>query len=89
MQNPLQRKVGCEIRLLPLKYRKKGAVAMDNYITGATIRRLREEQGITQAELAQRIGVGSKVVSKKHPISGGVFLYFVLLFIVIRGKVQA
>ena len=62
---------------------------MDNYITGATIRRLREEQGITQAELAQRIGVGSKVVSKKHPISGGVFLYFVLLFIVIRGKVQA
>lgn len=43
---------------------------MDNYITGATIRRLREEQGITQAELAQRIGVGSKAVSKWETAKG-------------------
>ena len=37
---------------------------MDNYITGATVRRLREEKGITQAQLAEQIGVGSKAVSK-------------------------
>ena len=43
---------------------------MDNYITGATIRRLREEQGITQAELAQRIGEGSKAVSKWETAKG-------------------
>ena len=30
---------------------------MDNYITGAVIKRLREEKGITQAQLADMIGV--------------------------------
>ena len=37
---------------------------MDTYITGAAIKRLREAKGITQAELGDRIGVGSKAVSK-------------------------
>ncbi len=37
---------------------------MDNYITGAAIKQLREEKGITQAELGELIGVGSKAVSK-------------------------
>lgn len=33
---------------------------MNNYITGAAIRRLREKKGRTQAELAEAIGVSSK-----------------------------
>ena len=37
---------------------------MDNYITGATVKRLREEKGLTQSQLADLIGVGSKAVSK-------------------------
>ena len=37
---------------------------MDNYITGATIKRLREAKGITQTQLAEQIGVSSKAVSK-------------------------
>ena len=37
---------------------------MDNYITGATVKRLREEKGITQNQLAEQIGVSSKAVSK-------------------------
>lgn len=37
---------------------------MDTYVTGATVKRLREAKGMTQAELAGRIGVSSKAVSK-------------------------
>lgn len=37
---------------------------MDQYITGSAIRRLREEHKLTQAELAERIGVSDKAVSK-------------------------
>ena len=37
---------------------------MDNYITGATIKRLRENKGMTQDELAQKIFVSNKTVSK-------------------------
>ncbi len=43
---------------------------MDNYITGATIRRLREEKGITQTQLAAQIGVSSKAVSKWETAKG-------------------
>ena len=43
---------------------------MDNYITGATIRRLREAKGISQGELAEQIGVGSKAVSKWETTKG-------------------
>ena len=43
---------------------------MDNYITGATIKRLRESKGITQAQLAEMIGVGSKAVSKWETSKG-------------------
>ena len=43
---------------------------MDNYITGATIRRLREAKGITQNQLADKIGVGSKAVSKWETAKG-------------------
>ena len=37
---------------------------MDCAKTGALIRRLRLEQGLTQAALAARVGVGAKAVSK-------------------------
>ncbi len=37
---------------------------MDSYITGAVIRRLRESKKMTQEELAERIYVSSKAVSK-------------------------
>lgn len=37
---------------------------MDQYITGSAIRRLREAKRLTQAELADKIGVGDKAVSK-------------------------
>ena len=37
---------------------------MDRYVTGAVIRRLREQKGLTQEELAGRIFVSGKAVSK-------------------------
>lgn len=37
---------------------------MDNYITGATIKRLRENKKMTQDELAQKIFVSNKTISK-------------------------
>ncbi len=37
---------------------------MDNYITGTTIKRLRENKGMTQDQLAQKIFVSNKTVSK-------------------------
>ena len=37
---------------------------MDRYVTGAVIRRLREEKKMTQEELAGRIHISSKAVSK-------------------------
>ena len=43
---------------------------MDNYITGTTIRRLREDKGISQGQLADIIGVGSKTVSKWETAKG-------------------
>lgn len=43
---------------------------MDNYITGATIKRLREAKGITQTRLAEQIGVSDKAVSKWETAKG-------------------
>ncbi len=43
---------------------------MDNYITGVTIKRLREEKRLTQTQLADKIGVSSKAVSKWETAKG-------------------
>ena len=43
---------------------------MNTYVTGATIRQLREKRKLTQAELAERIGVSSKTVSKWETAKG-------------------
>jgi transcriptional regulator with XRE-family HTH domain len=43
---------------------------MDNYITGTTIKNLREKKGITQAQLADILGVSSKAVSKWETAKG-------------------
>ena len=43
---------------------------MNTYVTSATIRQLRERQNLTQAELAERIGVSSKTVSKWETAKG-------------------
>ena len=43
---------------------------MDTYVTGNTIRQLRETRKLTQAELADRIGVSSKTISKWETAKG-------------------
>lgn len=43
---------------------------MNNYLTGSVIKRLREAKGLTQNELAEKIGVSSKAVSKWETAKG-------------------
>ena len=43
---------------------------MNTYVTGATIKQLRENQNMTQAELAETIGVSSKTISKWETAKG-------------------
>ena len=43
---------------------------MNTYVIGATIRQLRERRNTTQAELAERIGVSSKTISKWETAKG-------------------
>ena len=43
---------------------------MNTYVTGATIKCLREQKGLTQAELAEKLGVSSKTVSKWETAKG-------------------
>ena len=43
---------------------------MDTYITGQTIKNLREKKGFTQAEHAEKLGVSSKAVSKWETAKG-------------------
>ena len=43
---------------------------MDTYVTGAAIRRLREQKDITQAELADSLCISSKTVSKWETARG-------------------
>ena len=43
---------------------------MNTYVTGATIRELREKRNMTQADLAEKIGVSSKTISKWETAKG-------------------
>ena len=43
---------------------------MNSYVTGTTIKQLREMQKLTQTELAEKIGVSSKTVSKWETAKG-------------------
>ena len=43
---------------------------MNNYVTGGAIKALREARNLTQAELADKIGVSSKTVSKWETAKG-------------------
>ena len=43
---------------------------MNTYIASATIRQLRETRNLTQQELAQKIGVSSKTISKWETAKG-------------------
>lgn len=43
---------------------------MNSYVTGATIKELREAKKVTQAELAEQIGVSDKTVSKWETAKG-------------------
>ena len=43
---------------------------MNTYVTGNTIKQLRESRNLTQAELADRIGVSSKTISKWETAKG-------------------
>lgn len=43
---------------------------MNTYITGATIKKLREARGLTQLQLADKIGVTAKAVSKWETAKG-------------------
>lgn len=43
---------------------------MNNYITGAAIKQLREAKGMTQAELAEKLGISGKAVSKWETAKG-------------------
>ena len=43
---------------------------MNTYVTGAAIRQLREARNLTQTELAEKIGVSSKTISKWETAKG-------------------
>ena len=43
---------------------------MNTYVTGATIKHLREMRNFTQADLADRVGVSSKTISKWETAKG-------------------
>ena len=49
---------------------QKGRESMNSYVTGITIKQLRESRNLTQAELAEKIGVSSKTVSKWETAKG-------------------
>ena len=57
--------VGCPIgRPMVFYTQKESEIKMNNYITGSTIKSLREKQNITQSQLAEKLSVSDKAVSK-------------------------
>jgi DNA-binding XRE family transcriptional regulator len=51
-------------------FARKGGVRVNTYVTGPAIKQLRENRNMTQAELADKIGVSSKTVSKWETAKG-------------------
>jgi len=49
---------------------RKEVASMNTYVTGSTVKRLREKRNMTQAELAEKIGVSSKTISKWETAKG-------------------
>ena len=49
---------------MKVKVKLKGGIIMDTVITGRFISELRKEKGLTQAELAEKLNVTDKAVSK-------------------------
>ena len=49
---------------------RKEVEAMNTYVTGTTIKQLRESRRLTQAELGEKIGVSSKTISKWETAKG-------------------
>ena len=43
---------------------RKDVVSINSYVTGLTIKKLREQRNMTQAILAEKVGVSSKTISK-------------------------
>lgn len=43
---------------------RKDVVSINSYVTGLTIKKLREQRNMTQAMLAEKVGVSSKTISK-------------------------
>lgn len=49
---------------------RKDVAHMNTYVTGANIKQLRESRKLTQADLAEKIGVSSKTISKWETAKG-------------------
>ena len=64
------RNAGCVPFLFVIGFPQKGCDRMNTYVTGTTIKNLRETRNLTQAELAEKIGVSSKTVSKWETAKG-------------------
>ena len=52
------------LRFCGMLFPGKDVKYMNTYVTGATVKQLRERRNMTQAELAEKLGVSSKTVSK-------------------------
>ncbi len=48
----------------------RGVASMNTYVTGNTIKQLRESRNLTQSELGEKIGVSSKTISKWETSKG-------------------
>jgi len=51
-------------------FSRKDGIPMNTYVTGTTIKQLRESRNMTQGSLAEKIGVSSKTVSKWETAKG-------------------
>ena len=62
--NSTLRRLRFLLLLYIIKKKQQDVKYMNTYITGTTVKQLRESRKLTQAELADKIGVSSKTVSK-------------------------